>query len=349
MKRFFCPALTVLALASSGFVLAQPAAPAKPAADKSVQIGGAAVGQFGHFVAVGWAKAMARAPGYRASPAATSGFVENAQLIAQRKMEFGWVSGLTFDEARAGDGSVITPDELGRMRAVFTLPAGANHVVVLAKSPIQSLEDLKGKRISGFGRGSLGWTYVGDVLGTVNIAKSSYREEHRGRDPEHREEPLGPTQAIQALKDGKVDVVWGTGNPPNPSIVELGATHRFRLIPIPATVLDKLVTKAPSWQTAVIPSGSYKNMDGAETDVATIQQTQVATTSTAVDADTVYAAVWAVMEHLDDFWSVHPGAKFLQVKTALDGMPIPLHAGAVRYFRAKGIEIPSRLIPPEAR
>ena len=49
-----------------------------------------------------------------------------------------------------------------------------------------------------------------------------------------------------------------------------------------------------------------------------IQQTQVATTSTAVDNDTVYAAVWAVMENLNDFWSVHPGAKFLELKTALD-------------------------------
>jgi TRAP transporter TAXI family solute receptor len=332
--------MSAVALITIGPAGAQAPAPApvKPASDKSVQIGGAAVGQFGHFVAVGWAKAMARAPGYRASPAATSGFVENAQLIAQRKMEFGWVSGLTFDEARGGDASVVTADELSRMRAVFTLPAGANHVVVLAKSQIQSLEDLKGKRISGFGRGSLGWTYVGDILGTVGIGRSGYREE-----------PLGPSQAIQALKEGKVDVVWGTGNPPNPSVVELGATHRFRLIPIPATVLARLVTKAPSWQTAVIPKGVYKNMDGTESDIATIQQTQVATTSTAVDLDTVYAAVWAVMENIGDFWSVHPGAKFLQLQTALDGMPIPLHAGAVRYYRAKGIEIPARLIPPEAR
>lgn len=327
-----------IALGMFSLAVAQVPAPAKPAAEKSVQIGGAAVGQFGHFVAVGWAKAMARAPGYRASPAATSGFVENAQLIAQKKMEFGWVSGLTFDEARGGDTSVVTKDELGQMRAVFTLPAGAHHVVVLANSRIRRLEDMAGKRISGFGRGSLGWTYVSDILGTVGIAKSAYREE-----------PLGPSQAIQALKEGKVDVVWGTGNPPNPSIVELAATHRFRLISIPAAVMSKLDAKAPSWQAAVIPKGVYNNMEGGDTDVVTLQQTQVATTSTAVDNETVYAAVWAVMENLGDFWSVHPGAKFLELKTALDGMPIPLHAGAVRYYRAKGIAIPARLIPPEAR
>ncbi len=319
-------------------VSAQVPPPAKPASEKSVQIGGAAVGQFGHFVAVGWAKAMARAPGYRALPAATSGFVENAQLIAQQKMQFGWVSGLTFDEAKGGDTSVISKEELAQMRAVFTLPAGAHHVVVLAASPIRRLEDMGGKRISGFGRGSLGWSYVADVLGTVGIAKGSYREE-----------PLGPSQAIQALKDGKVDVVWGTGNPPNPSIVELAATHRFRLISIPAGVMLKLDVKAPSWQAALIPKGVYNNMEGGDADIVTLQQTQVATTHAGVDAETVYAAVWAVMEHLGDFWSVHPGAKFLERKTALDGMPIPLHAGAVRYYRARGIAIPARLLPPEAR
>ena len=104
INRAFVQAATAGAIALGMFslALAQVPAPAKPAAEKSVQIGGAAVGQFGHFVAVGWAKAMARAPGYRASPAATSGFVENAQLIAQKKMEFGWVAGLT---AGSGSGS----------------------------------------------------------------------------------------------------------------------------------------------------------------------------------------------------------------------------------------------------
>lgn len=335
--RLFTAAVSALALVTSAFAQ-QPPAPAKPATERSVQIGGAAVGQFAHFVAVGWARTIAKVPGYRAAPVATSGMIENAQLIAQKKMEFGWVSGLVFDDAKGGDTSVITKDELSQMRAAFTLPAGAHHLVVLANSPIRRLEDLGGKRISGFGRGSLGWPYVSEVLGAVGIAKGGYREE-----------PLGPSQAVQALKEGKVDVVYGTGNPPNPWVVELAATHRFRLISIPPAVLAKLNAKAPSWQTAVIPKGVYTNVEQADTDVPTIQQTQAAVTHVSVDADTVYAAVFAVMENLNDFWAAHPGAKFLQLKTALDGMSIPLHVGALRYFRSKGIQVPARLIPPEAR
>jgi TRAP transporter TAXI family solute receptor len=328
-------ALAVLAPMASHAQTVSP--PPRPNTERSMQIGGAAIGQFGHLVATGWAKAVTHAPGYRATPVATSGFVENAQLIGQGKMQFGWVAGLTMDQTRAGDESVITKAELAKMRGVFTLPAGAHHVVVLADSPIRRLEDLKGKRISGFGRGSLGWTYVSDILSLVGIGKSAYREE-----------PLGPSQAIQALKDRKVDVVWGTGNPPNASIVELAATHKFRLIAIPPDVLSKLEAMAPSWQRALIPKGVYNNVEPNE-DVASVQQTQIATTSTAVDADMVYAATWAVMEHLGDFWSVHPGAKLLTLQTALDGLPIPLHAGAVRYYRARGIALPDRLIPPEAR
>jgi len=339
MKRFTRWSMTLAATALCAVAYAQQvAAPTRPAAEKNLQIGGAAVGQFGHFVAVGWARTVAKLPGYRANPAATSGFVENAQLIAQRKMEFGWVSGLTFDEARGGDTSVVTKEELNQFRATFTLPAGAHHIIVLASSPIRRLEDLAGKRISGFGRGSLGWSYVAEVLAQVGIAKNGYREE-----------PLGPSQAVAALKEGKVDVVWGTGNPPNPSVVELAATHRFRLIPIPATVLTRLDQRAPSWQSAVIPKGAYSNQEGGDADIATIQQTQVATTHAAVDADMVYAATYAVFENLNDFWSVHPGAKFLTLKAALDGMPVPLHVGALRYFRAKGIQVPARLVPPEAR
>lgn len=326
------------ALFSASAIAQTAPAPAKPAAERSVSIGGAAVGQFAHFVSVGWARTIAKISGYRAAPVASSGMIENAQLVAQGKMEFGWVSGLVFDDARNGDSSIINKAELDKMRGAFTLPAGAHHIIVLADSPIKRLEDLAGKRISGFGRGSLGWPYVAEVLGAVGIKKGGYREE-----------PLGPSQAVQALKEGKVDVVYGTGNPPNPSVVELGATHKFRLIAIPPDVLAKLEKRAPSWQSGVIPKGVYANMENGGADIPTIQQTQVAATSTAVDADTVYAATYAIMENLNEFWASHPGAKFLTLKTSLDGMPVPLHAGALRYFRAKGIPVPARLVPPEAK
>jgi len=312
--------------------------PAKPATEKRVQIGGAAIGQFAHFVSLGWARTIAKVPGYSATPAATSGFVENAQLIAQKKMEFGWVSSLIFDDARNGDTSVITKAELVQMRSAFMLPAGAHHVIVLANSPLKRLEDFKGKRISGFGRGSLGWTYVSEVLETVGIPKSGYREE-----------ALGPAQAMQALREGKVDVVWVTGNPPTPSVSELAAQSSFRLIPISAAVLAKLQKKAPSWLPASVPKGSYANQDGGNADVVTIQQSQAAATHVGVDADTVYAATYAIMENLPDFHSVHPGAKFLTLKSALDGMQLPLHAGALRYYRAKGVDVPARLVPQEAK
>jgi len=332
-------ALMTGALLATGALAQQaPPVPAKPATEKSVQISGAAVGQFAHFVSIGWARTIAKISGYRAAPVASSGMIENVQLVVQNKTEFGWVSGLIFDDSRNGDSSIINKAELDKVRGAFGLPAGAHHIIVLAGSPIKRLEDLAGKRISGFGRGSLGWPYVAEVLGAVGIKKGGYREE-----------PLGPSQAVQALKEGKVDVVYGTGNPPNSSVVELGATHKFRLIAIPPEVLAKLVQRAPSWQSGVVPKGVYANMENGGTDIPTIQQTMIAATSTAVDADTVYAATYAIMENLNEFWASHPGAKFLTLETGLDGMPVPLHAGALRYFRAKGIPVPARLVPPEAK
>ena len=209
-------ATAVLAAAAVGTALAQVSPPAVPASPKRVQIGGASVGQFGYFTAVGWANALAKAPGYRASAVATSGFAENAQLIAQKQLDFGWVAGRTFDDARAGGTSIIKASEVDNFRALFTLPSGANHVIVLQSSPVRSLSDLTGKRITGFVRGSGGWDYVVDVLGAVNIAKTGYRME-----------PLGPAEAMQALKQGTADVVWATGNAPAPAVVELGATTPF--------------------------------------------------------------------------------------------------------------------------
>ena len=104
----------------------------------------------------------------------------------------------------------------------------------------------------------------------------------------------------------------------------------------------------PSWQVATIPKGVYSNAEG-NADVETIQQTQVGATQQTMDDETAYAMTWAVMEHLDVFGAVHPGAKLLTLRNSLNGMSVPLHRGALRYYRAKGIRVPDALIPPEAK
>ncbi|KQX42529.1 hypothetical protein ASD04_00730 [Devosia sp. Root436] len=325
-------ALGLCLVATGAFAQEAPPAPANPV---SVQIGGAGVGQFGYFTATGWANAVAHVPGYQATPVATSGFVENAQLLAQGSIEFGWVAGRTFDQTALGDDKILTQDELPKFRALFSLPAGANHIVVPQTSSIHQLSDLAGKKISGFGRGSGGWDYVTDVLGAVGIDPNGYSQE-----------PLGPSEAMQALKEGTVDAVWATGNAPAPVIAEFGATTPFRLIPIPADVLSDISASLPSWQSATVPQDIYSNMEATEGDLPTVQQTMIAATTADMDEETAYAMTYAVMENIAEFGAVHPGAKLLSLETALNGISIPLHPGAVKYFQAKGVEIPENLLPP---
>ena len=104
------------------------------------------------------------------------------------------------------------------------------------------------------------------------------------------------------------------------------------MIPIPADVVRK--TNDPAYLAATIPANTYR---GQTTDVASAAVQNYLVTQEGVSNDTVYAMTKALWTGLDQLVAAHSAAKAIDPKRALEGMPVPLHPGAEKYYREVGL------------
>jgi hypothetical protein len=115
-----------------------------------------------------------------------------------------------------------------------------------------------------------------------------------------------------------------------------------RLVPIQHDVAERLTQKYPFFAIGAIPAGSYPGLDA---DIPTLSTTALWVVRGELEEDLVYAitkSLWsdATKRLLD---ATHPAGKRIRRATALDGLAIPLHPGAARYYREMGVRIPDGL------
>ena len=301
-----------------------------PSEPFDADIAGAGQGQFNSVIAAAWAQIINKyATNLTATAVNTSGINENFQLLATNQTTFAFTSGLQYDNANNGDTSVVDAEQFAKIKPLFQLPAGHHHWVVSADSPIQSLKDLTGKKIAGFGTGSGGWDYVRDTLEGAGVT-------------DYQQVEVGPDAALEQLSQGRVDVVMTIASPPNPHLVQYSATNKFRLLAVTDDIVANVQKKYPSFQRAVIPAGTYDGMVNTE-DVPTLEEIDVCASQADVPDAVVTHAMNVLFDHLDEFGAAHPGAKRLSLDTALNGITVPLHPGAVAFYESRGIEVPADL------
>ena len=107
-------------------------------------------------------------------------------------------------------------------------------------------------------------------------------------------------------------------------------------MPITVVAVDPAIVEKVGlpFLAATIPAGTY---DGQATDVPTAAVGNFLVTSEDVPEETVYAMTKLLFESLDQLAAAHAAAKGIDPAKALDGMPLPLHPGAERYYREAGI------------
>lgn len=201
----------------------------------------------------------------------------------------------------------------------------------LKKTGIKSIKDLKGKRISLGGPGS-----VGNYFGEAVLAAYGLK---MGEDwkPEYLSHGEGP----DALLDGNVDAVVGALTIPGPSIIDLTSREKGNVVflTIEPEILEKLKKEYPSWSDATIPAGTYEGQPEDVTGIFGVQVIMVANND--VSEDAVYAFTKAVLENNDELTETNRLGKLWGRDNALTGIKgmLPLHPGAKKYMlEAKIIE-----------
>ncbi|MGO8918971.1 MAG: TAXI family TRAP transporter solute-binding subunit [Stellaceae bacterium] len=220
---------------------------------------------------------------------------------------------------------------IGSLRAIAALYPEDVHVVVRADAPIQSLRDLKGRPVA------LGEPESGTLADARLVLEAAGLSEC-----EVKAQYLRLSDAADALVQGRIDAFFLVGGYPVPAITDVAATVPMHLLPIPRELAERLMQKFPFFSLDVIPAGVYPGLD---TETATLSTTALWATRAEIDADLVYAitkSLWsdATQQLLE---TTHPTGRRIHLATALDGLTIPLHPGAARYYREIGVKIPNGL------
>ena len=304
----------------------------------AVALGGAAVAQDKTFISIGsnpigntayqWAAGIAdlvnrNVDGVEMTAEGTKGYLANVQLMMADQIEAGFSNSKIAYEAYKGDGE-FAGNEPGQILSWLSVAPVFQHVIVLAGSDIQSLDDLKGKRV---GLGQPGGTSMldADIL-----------MEAKGLTPDQDFDAfrvdLG--QMVDMLADGQIDAAVWNGSIPLPPLIKLGSQNDFRLIPIPSEVTQSIQAKYPAYQDGDIRAGTYEGIAEA---TPSYGLGNVLVVRADVPEEIVYQATKVVMENLDHMAGVHPAWSRVSKDTILQGFVAPLHPGALRYYREASV------------
>lgn len=271
-----------------------------------------------------------RVPEVVATGQAGNASVANCNLIKDHQIESAFVQNNVAFSAYNGkdefDGKPVK-----NLRGIASLYPESIQIVARADSGIKSLKDIRGKRLIPGDRGS------GTLLDTLNII-SVYGMTYKDF---ASVDWLGFSGAAQRLQDKQADVTFITAGWPTAAIIELALSTEIVLVPIEEDIIKNLTKTFPFYSRIVVPKDTYKGM---KQDVATITVMAQWVVDEQVPEDLVYKLTRALWEKSKDGLSgadvlakVHAKGKDVQLKTALDGMAIPLHPGAARYYKEKNL------------
>jgi TRAP transporter TAXI family solute receptor len=261
-------------------------------------------------------------PGARTQVQATKASVENLNLLQQGRGEAALTLGDSLKLAWEGDEEAGFKNKLDKLRGIAAMYPNYIHFVVRSDSGISSLADLKGKSIS------VGAPKSGTELNSRTIlaaAGLSY-------DDLGKVEYLPYAESVELMKNRQLDGTLLSSGLGVAAIRDLATSIDVTFVPIPAELVEKI--GAP-YVSLPIVAGTYRGQDA---DVPTAGVVNFLVTHEGVPEETVYLMTKSMFENLDQMVAAHGAAKSIKLENAVKGMPLPVHPGAERYYKEKGIQ-----------
>ncbi len=263
-------------------------------------------------------------PDSRPSVQSTKASVENLNLLQQGKGEIAFTLGDSLADAWKGNEEVGFKTKLDKLRGIGAIYPNYVQIVASKESGIKTLADLKGKRLSVGAPKSGTELNARAILQGAGIAYSDLA----------KVEYLPFAESVELMKNRQLDATLQSAGLGVASLRDLASSVDIVVIEIPASVIEKV---GSPYVAATIPAGTYTGQDA---DVPTAAVVNYLVTRSGVSDDLAYAMTKAVYENLDTLVAAHSAAKAIKLDTALSGMPVPLHPGAAKYFKEKGLKLP---------
>lgn len=248
----------------------------------------------------------------------SGGAVANADAIQRGTADIGFgFSDVAYIAFGGGLGGGSRPYD--RLRGIAVLQLTPLHFVARAGSGIRAITDLRGRRVS------VGLPGTGTAL-TVQLVLEAFGVRRSEVDVEN----LSFDEAARRLVDGSLDAMFDTAIYPADS-VETATAAGARLLPLVGPSIDRLRREYPFFRPAVIPRNTYPGVDGA---VRTIGVDSLLVCSRDLDESLVHDLTKGFFDALPSLSSSVDALRFMDLEQS-PATPIPLHAGAARFYRER--------------
>lgn len=318
----------VLSLVSAVALVAAFALPTTVLAEKTrLGFGGGPEGGTFQYFSNGIASRLSKMlDNVEVSNMASAGSVENARRVNSGEIDFGIsYSGDTY-LARNGR---LTNDtnKYPNIHAMAFLYGAPAHLIVLEKSGINSIADLKGKRVAVGGAGSGAAAAAQRFFGAIGLWDNM------------NVEFIGYSKAAAAIGDGLIDAMWVFAGFPNSSVIQAAASNKIKILSTwEAGEKGGAFEQYPFYAPITIPAGTYS---GVDYDVMSFQDSALWVANKDVAPEHVYNALENIYtkEGLSYMVKVKSTAKSMSVKGALTGIVTPVHAGAQKFWKEQGLTL----------
>jgi TRAP transporter TAXI family solute receptor len=251
----------------------------------------------------------------------TKASVENLNLIQSGRGEIAFTLGDTLADAWKGNAEVGFKKKLDKLRTVAAIYPNYIQIAALKSANIKTLTDLKGKRLAVGAPKSGTELNARAVLGGAGM---TYKDLGKV-------EYLPFNESVELMKNRQLDATLISAGLGVSAIRDLCASVDCVIVAIPKSVVEKVGTP---YQTGVIPAGTYNGQD-ADVEVATVQNYLV--TRSDLKDDVVYEMTKTFFDNLPALQAAHAAAKSIKLDQAAKSPPVPLHPGAAKYYKEKGI------------
>ncbi len=256
----------------------------------------------------------------------TGGSVHNINAIMAGDLNFGMAQSDRQYQAFMGIANWKYKGPQKDLRAVFSIYPESVGLIAAVDANINSLQDLKGKRVN---IGNVGSGYRKNAIDALVANGLDY-------DKDFHAESLKAAEAPALIQDGRLDAAFYTvGHPSGYYKWVTSGKRKVKFVPIEN--VDGLLAKYPYYAKAKIPVNMYpKAKNRKNVDTFGVKCTFV--TSAKVPDLVVYTIAKEIFENFSEFKKLHPAYQLVTKKSMLEGLSAPIHPGALRYYKEVGLK-----------
>ena len=263
--------------------------------------------------------------GIRATVESTGGSVFNVNAIMSGDLEFGVVQSDRQYQAIKGIANWKDKGPQEDLRAVFSIHPENVDLIAAVDANINSIQDLKGKRVN---IGNVGSGYRKNAIDALTANGLDYEKDFHS-------ESLKAAESPGLIQDGRLDAAFYTVGHPSGYYKE-ATSGRRKVKFIPITNIEGLLEKYPYYAKSATRMELYPGAAN-DKDVPTFGVKATFVTSIKVPENVVYAITKEVFDNFEDFKKLHPAYGGLTKENMLEGLTAPIHPGAMKYYKEAGL------------